>query len=403
MNRTLLYGIRRLLTMCQNESGALGVIEDAAILLEDKKIIWVGAETQAPSTDAKRVDLNGALVMPGFVDPHTHLVFAGDRSREYGLRLKGASYVEILEAGGGILSTVEATRAASHQELFDLAKPRLDRMLRRGVTTCEAKSGYGLSAESEIKILEVVKQLNAAHSVDLVPTLLAAHAIPKEWRPNREGYIKLILEEILPKVAKEDLATSCDVFCDRGAFTLEESRQILNTAKQYGLAVRIHAEEIEATGGARLAAELGALSADHLEHIDDEGISAMAKAGTVAVLLPGTAVTLRMAPPPTKRLREGGVTLAVGTDLNPGTSYLEDLPLAATLACGLFHMTFEEALLGITKHAAKAVGLAGKVGEISVGAQADLLVYDLPNEEHLLYKFGQPSPVSVIKSGQVVV
>ena len=402
---TLLRGIRRLLTMSQDEYGVLGAIEDAAVLVRGEKISWVGRELELPpgAEIDEAIDLKGALVLPGFVDPHTHLIFAGDRSKEYALRLQGASYVEILEAGGGILSTVEATRAASHQELFDAAWPRLDQMLRRGVTTCEVKSGYGLSTESELKILEVARRLDATHPVDLVPTLLAAHAIPKEWRPNREGYVNLILHEILPKVAAQRLATSCDVFCDKGAFTLEESKTILEAAIRLGLAVRIHAEEIEATGGAKLAASLGALSADHLEHIDDAGISAMARADTVAVLLPGTAVTLRMSPPPTKRLREAGVKLAVGTDLNPGTSYLEDLPLAATLACGLFHLTFEEALLGITKHAARAVGLAGQAGEITVGARADLLAYHVPNEEHLLYRFGQPSPRWIMKSGRVVV
>jgi imidazolonepropionase len=403
--KILLRGIRRALTMSANESGALGLIEGAALIVVGQQIQWVGRERELPlGQDFDQViDLRGALVLPGFVDPHTHLIFAGDRSKEYALRLQGASYVDILAAGGGILSTVEATRAASHQALFDAAWPRLDQMLRRGVTTCEAKSGYGLSLESEVKILEVIRRLDATHPVDLVPTLLAAHAIPKEWRPAREGYISLILQEILPKVAQQKLATSCDVFCDKGAFTLEESKTILEAATRLGLAVRIHAEEIEATGGAKLAASLGALSADHLEHIDDDGISAMARAGTVAVLLPGTAVTLRMSPPPTKRLREAGVVIAVGTDLNPGTSYLEDLPLAATLACGLFHLTFEEALLGITKHAAKAVGLAGKVGELTPGAAADLLAYELPSEEHLLYRFGQPSPRWVMKSGRVVI
>lgn len=382
-------------------SGALGVIEEAAILVDAGRVLWVGKEESAPPCDTQ-IDLGGALVLPGFVDPHTHLIFAGDRAKEYGMRLRGASYVEILEAGGGILSTVEATRAASHQELFDSAKVRLDTMLSRGVTTCEVKSGYGLSLQDEIKILEVARDLNQSHPVELVPTLLAAHAIPKEWRPNREGYLRLILEEILPKVANEKLATSCDVFCDRGAFTLEESRTILERALRLGLQVRIHAEEIEATGGAQMAASLGALSADHLEKIDDAGISAMARAGTVAVLLPGTAVTLRMEPPPTKRLREGGVTLAVGTDLNPGTSYLEDLPLAATLACGLFHLTFEEALLGITKNAAKAVGRAD-IGVLRAQAKADLVVYHLPSEEHLFYRFGAPSPSMVVKEGRIVI
>lgn len=408
---TLFCQIRRLLTLAPEKvpgaEGALGALEGAAVLVIDGKVAWVGREQdfdpQVAPEGYRKVDLGGALCLPGLVDPHTHLVFAGERGKEYGLRQKGASYVEILEAGGGILSTVEATRAASHEELYAAALPRLRGMLRRGVTTCEAKSGYGLNLEDELKILEVIQRLDASQPIDLVPTLLAAHAIPKEWRDNREGYIRLILEEILPRVVERKLATSFDVFCDRGAFTLPETRALLTAAREAGLAVRVHAEEIELTGAAALAAEMGALSADHLEKIDEAGIQAMAKSGTVAVLLPGTAVTLGLSAPPIAALLRADVPLAIGTDLNPGSCYLEDLPLAAALGCGLFRLDVERGILAITKHAARAVGLSGQAGEVSPGAKGDLVAYDAPGEEHLFYRFGQVLPSWVIKSGRVAV
>jgi imidazolonepropionase len=402
--RLLLRGIHTLLTMAPDAvngaKGPLGLVEDAAILLGGREIFWVGRSQDYPRGKHEEIDLGGVLCMPGLVDPHTHLVFAGERSTEYGLRLKGASYVEILEAGGGILSTVAATRAASEEELFALALPRLDRMLARGVTTCEAKSGYGLSLTDERKILRVTRALDAAHPIDLVPTLLAAHAIPAEHRAQRSAYVALVIDEIIPEIARERLATSCDVFCDQGAFTVEESRAVLEAAQQHGLKVRIHAEEIANTGAAAMGASLGALSADHLERLDADGAAALARAGTVAVLLPGAAITLGLPHPPIKLLREAGVTLAIGTDLNPGTSHLNELPLAASLAAGLFRLSTEEALLGITRHAAWALNLHRKAGEIRPGAKADIVAYDLPNAESLLYHFGQTAPAHLFAGGE---
>lgn len=402
--RLLVRGIHTLLTMAPDAvtgaEGPLGIVRDAAILFGGREVFWVGPSGEFPKGKYDEIDLGGVLCLPGMVDPHTHLVFAGERSAEYGLRLKGASYVEILEAGGGILSTVDATRAASHDALFRLALPRLDAMLARGVTTVEAKSGYGLSRADERKLLEVVQALDAAHPLDLVPTLLAAHALPREHRADRAAYLRLVIDEIIPEIAAEKLATSCDIFCDQGAFTVEEARAVLSAAKAQGLGVRIHAEEIAATGAAALGASLGALSADHLEKLDAEGAAALARAGTVAVLLPGAAITLGLEAPPVRLLREAGVPIAIGTDLNPGTSHLNDLPLAASLAAGMFRLSVEEALLGITRHAAWALGLHRRAGELRPGAKADLVAFDLPSPASLLYQFGQATPAHLFVGGQ---
>ncbi|MDP2309329.1 MAG: imidazolonepropionase [Pseudomonadota bacterium] len=362
--RTLVRGIRQLWT-------GTAVIDHAALLLVDGRVAWVGPEDGAP-TATDHFDAGGAVGMPGLVDPHTHATFAGSRAGDFERRLAGESYTAILEAGGGIHSTVAATRAASEDDLVSYTRARLSEMLAYGVTTVEIKSGYGLTAEDEAKMLRAARR--AAGPVDVVTTFLGAHARP----PGQADYVDRVIGEQLPLCAP--LADAIDVYCDRGAFTLEEAERVLRAGKALGLAVRIHAEQVAFTGGAAMAASLGAQSADHLEHIDDDGIRAMADAGTVAVLLPGAMLYLRDPSPPVARLRAAGVALAIGTDLNPGSSPVRDLWSCATLACLTMGLTVHEALAGITVHAARAVGRPDR-GWLGPGARGDLALYDSPPGE----------------------
>lgn len=396
------------LSTSSGEESGLGIIRDGAVAVRDGKIFWVGKTDELSKSvvgkqRGKEIDATEKVVMPGLIDSHTHLVFAGSRESEFEQRIQGLSYLEIAERGGGILSTVEATRKASFDELLSLGKKRLNRMLSKGVTTIEAKSGYGLSVQGELKILKVTKALNENHPIDIIPTFLGAHTIPKEFRSERRHYVDLLIEEMIPKVAQERLAEFCDVFCEEKAFTLEEARKILETGKRYGLKPKIHADQLSSGGGAELAAEVGAFSADHLEYVSPIGIERMAEKGVSAVLLPGASFFLSMKKfPPAREMIEKRVAVALATDLNPGSSMTESLPLMMTMGCTLLKMTPKEVIRATTIHAAKSMGQENKIGSLDIGKQADILVFDIPNYRYLPYHFGVDHVEMVIKKGKVV-
>jgi imidazolonepropionase len=394
---TIVHSIRRLYTMDPKRDG-LGLIEDAAIATHAGRVCWVGPSNQAPDAD-NRVDGSGLIGLPGLVDPHTHAVWAGSRSDEFAARLAGAKYADILEAGGGILSTVSATRSANTEDLRAHTRDRLRHMRSRGVTTVEVKSGYGLNPETELAMLKAAAPEGLGMRV--VRTFLGAHTIPSEFRGRRDAYVQQIIEEQLPLCAPH--ADFIDVYCDRGAFELDEAVAILKAGSALGLSIRAHAEQVSHTGIAAAAAKLGATALDHLERIDAAGISAMAEAGTVAVLLPGAQLYLGDKAPPVAELREAGVPMAVGTDLNPGSSPVHDLWTAATLACLMQGLTMNEAILGITRHAAMALGLSD-VGWIGPGSAADIALFAPPpgepaTVESLLQHMGRPGAEVLLVSG----
>ncbi len=406
----LIKNAEELLTLSHSlkEESGLGTIRNGAVAIKEGKIFWTGKTDELPrefclSRGGQEVDATGRVVMPGLIDSHTHLVFAGSREHEFEQRVQGLSYLEIAERGGGILSTVEATRRASFQELYSLGKKRLDRMLSKGVTTIEAKSGYGLSLQDELKILEVMKALQRDHPIDIVPTFLGAHTIPKEFKNDRKRYVELLIEEMIPKVAQEGLAEFCDVFCEEKAFSLEESRKILEKGKKYGLKPKIHADQLSQGGGAELAAEVGAYSADHLEYVSQAGIERMAEKKVTAVLLPGASFFLSMKRyPPAREMIEKGVTVSLATDLNPGSSMTESLPLMMTMGCILLKMIPKEIIRATTIHAAGSMGRENEIGGLDVGKKADVLVLDIPNYRYLPYHFGVDHVEKVIKRGKIV-
>jgi len=390
------------------EESGLGMIRNGAVAIKKGRIFWIGKTEEMSgkfslNRDGREMNATGKVVMPGLIDAHTHLVFAGSRENEFEQRIQGLSYQEIAGRGGGILSTVEATRNSSFDELFSLGKKRLDRMLSKGVTTVEAKSGYGLSLQDEIKILTVMKALQESHPIDIVPTFLGAHTFPKEFRDDRAHYMGLLTEEMIPKVAQERLAEFCDVFCEEKAFTLEESKQILETGKRYGLKPKIHADQLSSGGGAELAAEVQAYSADHLEYASPEGIKKMAEKGVTAVLLPGASFSLSMQKYPAARdMIEQGVAVSLATDLNPGSSMTESLPMMMTMGCILFKMIPKEVIQATTIHAARSMGREKEIGSLEVGKQADILLLDIPNYRYLPYHFGVDHGEYVIKKGKIV-
>ena len=379
------------LATCRAEGGQgdIHAISNAAMAWDDGVVEWVGPEKALPAEyrRAERLDAGGRLVIPGLVDCHTHLAFAGWRAEEFEQRIRGQSYLDIARAGGGIASTVRQTRAATEQALRDRAAGFLQQMLALGVTTVECKSGYGLDPDSELKLLRVYRRLAAEQPVRLVPTFLGAHVIPPEFRDNRAGYVALLVDRMIPAVVEEQLAVCCDVFVEDSAFSVAEARRILRAGQDSGLAAKLHADQLTSGGGAELAAELGALSADHLEHISEPGIRAMAARGVVAVSLPLASLYLGQPPMPARRLIEGGVAVAVATDFNPGSAPSFHLPLALTLACTLQHMTPAEALKGATIYAARAVGLEASVGSLEAGKSADFAVIDAPDINHWIYHF----------------
>lgn len=387
---------------------ALASIPRGVVGIAGTRVAFLGPEAELPSDavgpQTKVIDAGGGFVGPGFVDPHTHLVFAGERSREFDLRCQGKSYVELAQAGGGIASTMRATRAATETELMHGARVRLRRLLEHGVLVAEVKSGYGLDLENELKVLKIVHRLQGAQPVTLVPTLLCAHAIPPEYEGERRTeYVDLCVNEIIPKVAQQKLAVFCDAFVERSAFTAEEGRRILEAGRAAGLVPRLHADQLSDGGGAALAAELGAATADHLEHVNDAGIEAMAKAGVSAVLVPTSTLFLRQRQyAPGRKLRDAGVNVALGTNVNPGSAMTENLPLALGLACLENGLTAAEAYLAATRGAALALRLE-QAGRLKVNEPADLVVFGCKGPSHLPYHLGMNHARWVIKGGDVVV
>jgi imidazolonepropionase len=389
--------------------GKLTVIRDAAVAARSGRIVFVGTErdfrqavTLLPGS--RTVDARGGTALPGFVDAHTHLPFAGWRETEFDERLGGATYASIAARGGGILSTVAATRAASKEALTALVRARLDAMLELGTTLAEAKSGYGLSLEAELKQLEALREGAAGHPVETVATFLGAHTVPRERSSDRERYLHELTSEMLPEVSRRGLATYADAFVDAHAFSKEEARRVLEAARREGLGVRLHADQLADDGSALLAAQLEAASADHLEYVSDEGIEALARAGTVAVLLPAARHFLMQdVIPPARRLIEAGVPVAVATDFNPGTCPTESMGTVLEHACLSLRLSVDEALAAATLNAAAALGRAGETGSIEVGKRADLVVHGVPNRHHLVYRFGVPRIRTVVANGRVAV
>lgn len=384
--------------------GSVLMMEGAHILMENGRITRVG-EGRFPGEQlggVEVIDAGGCLVTPGLVDAHTHLVFGGWRAHELRMKLAGVPYLDILAAGGGILSTARETRAASEQELTDKARKTLDGMLALGTTTCEAKSGYGLSLEDELKQLRAAKRLDEGHPVDIVSTLMAAHALPPEYALDRQGYIKLVTDEIIPQAAAEGLAEFCDVFCEEGVFTAEEAREILLAGQKAGLKGKIHADEIHAIGGSELAGEIGAISAEHLISMKDSGITALKDGGVIACLLPATSFYLGKPYARARDLINAGVPVAVASDFNPGSCPGYSLQFCMNLASWQYRMTPEEILCAVTLNAAAAIGRAGSVGSLEAGKQADILLWDAPDLDFLCYRFGSNLVRTVIKKGSVV-
>lgn len=388
----VLRGAGRLVTCDPSRDGELGVIERGALAAREGVVIWCGPEAEMSridiEADATELDARGAAVLPGLVDCHTHLVFAGDRLAEFAARMRGEAYT-----AGGVRHTKAATRAASTETLRDLARARLDRFLSFGVTTIEAKSGYGLNAEHERRQLEVAA--TADHTVEVVRTFMGAHVVPDEYADDPDGYVALVAEGMIPGIGS--LAEFCDVWIDEGAFTPAQARIILRAARSEGLSLKVHAEQLARTGGAAVAAEFGAVSADHLEHATEEDASALARARTVAVLLPGASMMTQSPPAPARMLIDAGVRVAISTDFNPGSSYSENLPLAASLACAQLGMTVEEAILGVTRHAAAALARDRTHGVLRPGSRADLVVLDASHEAELVAHYGTPAIHAVIK------
>jgi imidazolonepropionase len=407
-------GIHSCLTMARGGAGPaigeiqeqVGEVSNAAIAARGEDLIYVGPANRLPATirvasDAVRVDAGGGVVLPGFIDCHTHLVFAGWRTGEFVQHIAGASYQQILAAGGGILSTVTATRAASEEELTENGQRRLNRMLCAGTTTVEAKSGYGLSLADEAKILRVVRRLDGIGPWDVIPTLLGAHALPGEYREDRDGYVELV-EEMIETLA--DRAVFVDTFCEVGAFTTRECRRLLEKGHEAGLGMKLHADQLSDSGGAALAADLGANSADHLDFVSVDGMAAMAEAGVIGVMLPAVPLYVgarRQAP--AGRLQSAGVPLALATDFNPGTSPVDSMGIVVALACLQMRMSPAAALVAATRNAAYAVGRGDRIGTLEVGKQADVQIYAVDDYAELPYRFGMQKPAVVIKAGQVVV
>ena len=388
-------------TMDPAVPGPFGAIENGAIGIQDGRIVRVGRRVELAGYQANKVEaLGGAWVTPGLIDCHTHLVFAGNRSSEFEQRLNGATYEQIAQAGGGIISSVKATRAASLDELVEASRPRLKALMRGGVTTVEIKSGYGLDIDTELRMLKAARTLGEQEPVRVVPTLLALHALPPEFRERRDEFVRLAAESMIPAAAEQGLATAVDAFCEGIGFTLDEVRTLFKAAAEHGLRVKLHAEQLSNLYGAEMAADFGALSADHLEHVDESGVEAMAEAGMVAVLLPGAFYALaETKKPPVDLLRRYAIRMAVATDCNPGTSPLLSPTLVLNMACTLFRLTPEEALAGMTINAARALALDDEIGSVATGKAADLCIWRVSRPAELCYWVGHPGPDRRIVAG----
>ena len=395
-----------LATMDPSRSEAYGAITDAAIAVKDGKIAWLGPRCELPHFDVLATPVyrgKGGWITPGLIDAHTHLVFAGNRANEFELRLQGASYEEIARAGGGIVSTVKATRDADEGELFELGRRRLNALAKEGVTTVEIKSGYGLDTATEVKILRVARELGKHHHVDVQTTFLGAHATPVEYKDNADGYVDLVITEMLPTIMAENLADAADVFCENIAFTLEQTERVLSAAKAAGLHIKLHAEQLSNMGGSALAARLGAKSVDHIEYLDEAGVKALSESGTCAVLLPGAFYFLRETKmPPIDLLRQYQVPMVIASDFNPGSSPICSTLLMLNMGCTLFRLTPEEVLAGVTLNAAKALGIEDKVGHLAEGMQADFCLWDISTPAQLAYSYGVNPLVDVVKGGKLV-
>lgn len=382
----------------------LGIIEGGSILVRGDRIerLFKSGESLEGIQPDEVVDCSGKTILPGFVDSHTHLVFGGYRENEYNWRLRGDSYVDIMNRGGGIINSVKATREASFESLFEVGMKRLDSMTRFGVTTVEAKSGYGLDKDTEIRQLEVVKALQEAHSLDLVATFMGAHSVPADYKGRGAEFIEYLISEVMPIVREKELAEFCDIFCEKNVFSVEESRRLLTAAKDMGFKLKIHADEIVQLGGAELAAEVGAVSADHLLQASDEGIRQMAEAGVVATVLPCTAFSLKEHYARARQMIDQGCAVAVATDFNPGSCFTESVPLAIALTTLQMDMSIEEVIAGLTLNGAAAVGRAGEIGSLDPGKRADLVVHEFPSYQFIPYHIGVSTVEKVIKNGRVI-
>lgn len=380
------------------------IYENASVLIEDGHIVAVGdgAEWAKTVPVDKQIDATGKTVLPGFVDSHTHFVFGGYRADEFLWRMEGMTYMEIMERGGGINNTMKATRNASAEELIEHSMDILEKMLAFGITTVEGKSGYGMDHDTELKQLEVMKELEQRQPVEIVRTFMGAHSIPPEYKGRNEEFLKFLVKEVMPDVKKADLAQFCDIFCEKGVFSIEESRQYLQQAKDMGFDLKIHADEIVTLGGAELGAELGCTSADHLLHASDEGIKALANSDTVATLLPTTAFCLKEPFAPARKMIDAGCAVALATDFNPGSGFTNSVPLMIALGVIYMGMTAEEAITALTLNGAAAVGRADTIGSIEEGKQADIVILQYPSYKFLPYHTGVNTVETVIKKGKVV-
>ena len=384
------------------EQGQIQILKDAWVLVKDGVIDSVGTGAAPAAPGAEVIDAQGNLVTPGLVDAHTHLIFGGWRQNELGMKLHGKTYLDIQNAGGGIQSTTNATRQATEEELTEKAAKALKEMMGFGVTTVEAKSGYGLATEHELKALRVIKDLNDTLPMDVVATFMGAHLVPAEYKNNRAEYIRLVCEEMMPKVKEQGIAKFCDVFCEADTFTVEESRQVLEAGLKYGLRPKIHADEIEAIGGSVLAGEIGAISAEHLIVCPPEGIASMAKGGTIACLLPATSFNLGSTFAPARDMVNAGVAVAMATDFNPGSCPCLNLQFVINLGCLKYKLTPEEVLTAVTLNGAAAIDMADQVGSVEAGKKGDLVIWDAPDLDYICYRVGSNLAKTVIKAGKVM-
>jgi imidazolonepropionase len=413
----LIKNIRQLVTVRSNgkpcksgtEMRELGVIENATVLIQNGLFSWIGPSTEFSQTVDDNIDIIDAadlIALPGFVDSHTHTVFAGNRENEFVMRVEGGNpslrektYQEIAKSGGGIHSTVNATRIASKKELKKFASHSIDAMLKHGTTTIEIKSGYGLNEDAEIRMLHTINELAEESLIDIVPTFLGAHAIPDEFKENPDGYIDLICERMLPYIARHTLAKFCDAFCEEEYFSVNQCRRIFKTAKSLGFGIKIHADQLSQIGASILAAEVSAISADHLAKINEAGISALLHSGTIATILPGVSFFLNSGYAPARNIIDAGIPLAIASNFNPGSCMSYSMPLMMTIACTQMSMTPEEAICAATINGAAALGLSSRLGSIEPGKQADIILYNIPDYQYLMYHFGTNHVAKVIKHG----